>query len=181
MRQADGLILVSPVYALSVTALMKNFLDRMAYVIHRPRFFDKYALVVSTTGAAYLKDTLNLMGQNAEFWGYNLVGKVGLVDDPKSSSRAKSEEKIAAAARRFYQAIRQKKVYSPSLFRLIMFNFQQMVFSNLEEWNAPDHQYFKEQGWLEPGARFYTGQARVGLVKPALARLVRKIFQAFNR
>ena len=40
MLNADGLIFVSPVYAHQVTALMKNFIDRFAYVLHRPCFLD---------------------------------------------------------------------------------------------------------------------------------------------
>jgi multimeric flavodoxin WrbA len=46
MLDADGVIFASPVYALNVTALMKNLLDRFAYTLHRPRFFRQKAMIV---------------------------------------------------------------------------------------------------------------------------------------
>jgi hypothetical protein len=48
---------------------MKNFIDRFAYVSHRPRFF-KPALVVSTTGAVGLETTLFMLGLMAGSWGF---------------------------------------------------------------------------------------------------------------
>jgi len=47
MQEVDGLILASPVYALQVPAVMKNLLDRFAYLFHRPRLFGKKALAVA--------------------------------------------------------------------------------------------------------------------------------------
>jgi hypothetical protein len=34
---------------------MKNFLDRFAYTLHRPRFFDQQAMIVCTKGVVWLK------------------------------------------------------------------------------------------------------------------------------
>ena len=39
MQTADGVIFTSPNYVFNVSGLMKNFIDRFAYVCHRPRFF----------------------------------------------------------------------------------------------------------------------------------------------
>ena len=56
MMDADGIIVASPVYAMNVTALLKNFLDHTAYFYHRPEFFTKKALVVVSTAGAGQKD-----------------------------------------------------------------------------------------------------------------------------
>ena len=64
MLNADGLIFVSPVYAHQVTALMKNFIDRFAYVLHRPCFLDKAALIISTTELTGLEDVLDSTKSN---------------------------------------------------------------------------------------------------------------------
>jgi multimeric flavodoxin WrbA len=58
MLDSDGVILVSPVYVLNVTALMKNFIDRLAYICHRPLFFRQHAMVLSTTGGVGLRPVL---------------------------------------------------------------------------------------------------------------------------
>lgn len=51
MHAADGVIFSSPVYVANVSALFKNFVDRFAYICHRPRFHHKKALVVTSTGS----------------------------------------------------------------------------------------------------------------------------------
>lgn len=50
MEQSDGVILATPNYTFQVSARMKNFLDRFAYVIHRPRFFNKTFAAIVTQG-----------------------------------------------------------------------------------------------------------------------------------
>ncbi|WP_347707330.1 NAD(P)H-dependent oxidoreductase [Clostridium sporogenes] len=54
MEKADALIVTSPVYSLQITGLLKNSIDHMAYNFHRPRFFTKKALVITTTAIAEL-------------------------------------------------------------------------------------------------------------------------------
>ena len=39
--EADGVIFASPVYCQMVSGLMKNFIDRFAYLFHRPVFFQQ--------------------------------------------------------------------------------------------------------------------------------------------
>jgi multimeric flavodoxin WrbA len=69
MAEADGVVFATPTYVLNVSGIMKNFIDRFAYVSHRPRFF-KPALVVSTTGAVGLETTLFMLGLMAGSWGF---------------------------------------------------------------------------------------------------------------
>ena len=39
MEQSDGVIFATPNYAFQLSARMKNFFDRTAFLDHRPRFF----------------------------------------------------------------------------------------------------------------------------------------------
>ena len=52
IKKADAIIMTSPVYAMNVTALLKNFLDHTAYLFHRPVCFTKKAMVIVTTAGA---------------------------------------------------------------------------------------------------------------------------------
>ncbi|MGE5473735.1 MAG: NAD(P)H-dependent oxidoreductase, partial [Ignavibacteriales bacterium] len=61
MHDADGVIFATPVYGISVSALMKTFIDRFSYIFHRPRFFDKKALLLSTAGALGNKEVLDYL------------------------------------------------------------------------------------------------------------------------
>ncbi len=52
MIESDGVIFASPNYCFNVSALMKLFLDRLAYFGHRPAFFGKTfsSIIYSCTG-----------------------------------------------------------------------------------------------------------------------------------
>ena len=70
MNNSDGVIFATPNYAFQVTALMKNFLDRSAFVLHRPRFFGKTFMSIVTQGifgGASILKYLDNMGENFGF------------------------------------------------------------------------------------------------------------------
>ena len=64
IRWADGIVIASPVYAMNVTGLIKNFFDHTAYLYHRPEFFDKKALIVVSTAGAGQKDVAKYIDEN---------------------------------------------------------------------------------------------------------------------
>jgi NAD(P)H-dependent FMN reductase len=81
MAEADGIILAAPTYAMGVRALMKNFIDRFAYTLHRPCFFDKSFMAVSTVGGMMgLKETLNQLAILSA--GCKSVHKLGITCSP---------------------------------------------------------------------------------------------------
>lgn len=50
MPAADGVVFATPNYAGGMASGMKNLLDRMAFRMHRPRYFEQYAAFVVTAG-----------------------------------------------------------------------------------------------------------------------------------
>jgi multimeric flavodoxin WrbA len=79
MVHAHGVIFVSPVYIHTVTASIKNLFDRMACYLHRPCFFNKYAINISTTELTGLKETLHYLAFPVKAMGFNLVGELGVL------------------------------------------------------------------------------------------------------
>ena len=77
LENADGVIFASPVFGMNVTGLMKTFIDRFSYIFHRPRFFSKKALLLSTTGALGQKDVLKYLHMVAGIWGFRGRGDRG--------------------------------------------------------------------------------------------------------
>lgn len=82
MHDADGIIFASPVYGMNVPGLMKVLVDRFSYIFHRPRFFEKKALLLCTTGALGQKDVLKYLGLVAGVWGLDVVDRIGLITPP---------------------------------------------------------------------------------------------------
>jgi multimeric flavodoxin WrbA len=114
---SDGIILVSPVYSMNVTWLMKNFMDRFAYTLHRPIFVNQKLMLLVTAGEVGLKETLNSLSNT--LGGIDLVAKLA-VKTPPFKYRPKYEESIARdvekASKKFYRSLKSSTAVTSSYF-----------------------------------------------------------------
>lgn len=157
MHAADGVIFATPVYSMNVSALLKTFIDRLFYICHRPLFFDKKALLLSTTGALGLKGVLYYLKLIVGVWGFEVVCSVGLKNNPIQISEMKKQEnnqKLEKAASAFYNSF-QKKRRSPGLKDVLIFHSQRASFGDPEQSSLVDYTYWKEKGWLRSEAKYY--------------------------
>jgi multimeric flavodoxin WrbA len=176
LREADGVILASPVYGMNVSGLFKLFVDRFSYVFHRPRFFGTKALLLTTTGAVGTKETQSYLSLVAQVWGFEVSGRAGLITPPGETPEYRKEEnerKLAKAADFFYRALQSGRRRSPGLKDVVIFHGQRGSFGELAEAAPVDHRYWKEQGWLEPGCRYYV-DVPVNPLYSAIGRIVER-------
>lgn len=68
-------------------------LDRFAYTLHRPRFFDQQAMIICTTGAVGLKEAIDRLAV-IKFAGFNLVHSAGFVTPASRVSRESKDKMI---------------------------------------------------------------------------------------
>jgi len=73
IESADALIVLTPAYSLAPTALLKNMIDHLSYYFHRPRFFGRKALVLSTTAGAGAKACTGYIRNVLGHWGFGRV------------------------------------------------------------------------------------------------------------
>ncbi len=175
LDRADGVIFVSPVYAVHVTWLMKLFIDRFAYVFHRPRFAGKYSLALGTTGSMGLKEALGYLREVATSWGFAHVESHGIVALPKGMKAEpfiKEKDRTAEVAEKFYWAIKENRPRKLTLGDNMNFRMMRAVYSRMEEHSPTDHRYWKEKGWLEPGARYFIDNVKINPLKDSLAKLI---------
>lgn len=119
IRWCDGLIVTSPVYAMNVTALLKNFFDHTAYIHHRPEFFDKKAMVVVSTAGAGQKKVANYIDETLRHWGVNKVYKIHIACGGKEHLETKDIDK---KAKEFNRDVKSNKLHSPKFGDVLFYN-----------------------------------------------------------
>lgn len=175
---ADGVIFASPVYAMNMPALMKNLLDRLAFTMHRPRFFNQYTMIVAVTGAAGLRETIGSLSQ-IKYCGFNIVKTVGIVGlNPLSNPSVDNSQikKVQKATEIFYNKIKKKEPLRPSLNNLLQYRVQKEIFVEHKDSLLFDWNYFNERGWLDKDRNYYVNRAKINFFKNQLAKLLVKFW-----
>jgi len=180
MRQADGLIVASPVYVDDVSGITKTWIDRLAHVCHRPEFAGKCAYLVTTVGSSPTRHALGTLSLALSTWGFYLAGQAGFKMGalmPAEEARAQFEAQAQKIARQLFQALHQRKFARPSFRALMTFKIQQQFWQKAAH-DQLDYRYWSDQGWLDPGRDFYQPHAASPL-KVALARLAGSVVARF--
>lgn len=127
MIEADGIVIACPVYAMNVTALLKNFLDHTAYFYHRPEFFTKKALVVVSTAGAGQKNVAKYIDETLRHWGVNKVYKITYACGGKDLLDVKNIDDVS---KRFAEDVESKKLHGPKLADIVFYDvWKAMAFS----------------------------------------------------
>lgn len=180
MLAADALILASPVYVNDVSGLVKNWIDRLAHVCHRPEFAGKCAYLVATVGDGPSNHALKTMRLALVSWGYFVVGQTGfktgaLMRQPEMETTHKT--RTNTIARQLYSAVTQELYLRPSFLSLMTFKIQQRYWQRAAE-RSLDLDYWQGRGWTAPGQAYYISQ-RANPLKVILARLSGSLISRF--
>ena len=169
---ADGFILSSPVYMHSVSGLIKNFMDRFAYLSHRPRFHHQKMLIVvnaSITGEKGALSTLKIaLGYDR---GARIVHKLAIATPPwqqTERSVAEKERAIDVAAKKFYLSCQDTSPQLPT-FNSYMDFFMMQKFSLISRQYLPaDYTFYNDKS--------YYFDIKVNPIKAAAAKAIVGIY-----
>lgn len=175
MDNADGVIFATPTYAFQVSALLKNFLDRLAFLDHRPRFFGKTFTTLVTQGFYGGNDVLKYLNFAAESMGFHTSkGCCITALDPMTELQERQlTQKIKIAAAGFYRELKRPAA-APSFLRLMVFHLGRTSIRETLNGNFRDYQYYKERGWFTSD---YFYPAPLGILK----KLAGNIFEMIGR
>ena len=181
MLASDGVIFTTPTYVGNVSGLMKNFIDRFAYVCHRPRFF-KCAMAITTSGGGGAGFMLLNLSIPLSTWGFKVVHKSGVIvhEHPELRPSGETEKlkkdmdkKVDDAARKFYGAL-TKGIPDPGIFPMAQFIYVKRAHS-LDSQDSVDYRYWKSHGWYEKNA-YYFYETNAGPFKKGIALAGSKMF-----
>ena len=169
LESSDGIVFASPNYSFGVSARMKNFLDRLSYMYHRPRLFGKTFTAIVTQGifgGNKIRRYLESMGSNL---GLSVTKGCCLNTlEPMSEKHLhEMENKTGKAAKRFYLGLAGEKQSKPSFFKLMMFRMTRTSLNSIDI-KLKDYYYFKEKGWFDSD---YYHETKLGIVKKAAGRI----------
>ena len=94
MKTSDGVIFASPNYSFHVSAIMKQFLDRLGFVFHRPQFFGKTFTSIVAQGIYGGNKIVRYFNFIGKALGYNMVKGICVSNlEPVSEKVVKKNEK----------------------------------------------------------------------------------------
>lgn len=162
IEHSDGIILATPTYAFQVAARMKNFLDRMSFIYHRPRFFGKTCTAVVTQGIYGGGNVLKYLYFAGEGLGFQISkgGCLTTLDPMTKDQRKKLIQEIKKISVRFYREL-LSPTRPPSFFRLIAFRIGRTSIKFGDQ-NLYDYHYYRKKGWFEADYYYPTS---LGLIK----------------
>lgn len=140
IRDCDGIIIGSPVYAMNVSALLKNLFDHTAYLYHRPEFFTKKALVIVTTAGAGNKKVAKYIDETLRHWGVNKVYKFSIACGGKESLET---GKIDRISKKFGTDVESMKPHSPKFEDVVFFNVWKAMALSKDPIEADKEFWFK--------------------------------------
>lgn len=175
MEEADGLIIASPVYVMTVPALLKNFIDREAYLCHRPKYHGKKALVLSTTGGLGAKETMNYMEMVIGAWGFQTVDKCGIITAPWPATRNlknKNTRILEKSAQKFSKSLKsidnkKSDKIKVGLKDYMSFRIFQEISSDVKKYMPADYQFYQDKEYYQP--------AKIGILTKILTVIMLRV------
>lgn len=175
IKNSDFLIVVSPVYSLSLSALLKNFIDHMSYNYHRPSFYSKKALVISSTAGAGASGVSKYVRDVLKFWGFNRVYKFAFRStDPMKRELSESVKlNIAELCPKIVSNLKSGKLDKPSIKRVFFYNAWRAISLAGKE-DSADKRYWLDNDMSE---RIYHKSIKIGPFKKLLGKFAYGVFK----
>ncbi|MFZ5987853.1 MAG: flavodoxin family protein [Bacillota bacterium] len=176
ISSADILILSTPGYMFSITGIMKNFLDHVAYNCHRPKYFGKKIFFISSCTKWQEKSVFTPMQTWGSASGFRFVGKVyvDMLPLPLSEKEInKRRRKIEVAAISFNKTVKKEVCFKPDFGGVIVFHAFRTLCRLAPKILKADYKYFIERKAYEKATKWYVA-AKVSPIIHFLANLIEK-------
>ena len=166
----DAMIITSPVYSLQVSGQLKNFIDHMSYNFHRPKYFNKKSLIITTTGGVRAKEIANYIKEVLTFWGINTTYKLPIVY--RDNNLEKYDKQIDKVLSKFIYTLKNKKIKAPTFKTVASYNSFRSMSTTFYTKGNPDYDYWKNSELYKYP---YHPDVNIGKVKSVFGNALYKV------
>ncbi len=171
LLEAEGIIFSSPVYAMNISGAMKNFIDSITYLFHRPEFQTKKGMAVSTTMGSSAKSSAQYLKSVLKAFGVNECSTLAVTQFGQSiETSEKLQKQIIKAATKFHNML-NKPAKSPSLKDVLWFN---MWKASTQITKERDYEHWQSQGWYNSSYYF---DIKINPIKKLIGFITYKFFR----
>jgi multimeric flavodoxin WrbA len=151
-HEADGFVFISPVYIRMISARMKQLIDRLSSLLHRPVHPGKSALLLCTSSYAGAGESLKYLKIPVSNMGMHVVDSIGILSSAyKNNNEYKDKilRHISKAAKKYIDSLFSKEKPKPSPKELFLFNkWKHKAIYHREQYPG-DFQFWEDRGLLE--------------------------------
>ena len=151
MLNSCGIIFASPNYSFQVSALMKIFLDRIAFLFHRPRFFGKTFTGIVAQGIYGGGEIVKYFNFIGNALGFNVVkgATITTLEPMSGKAQQKIDRIIDRQSKKYYSKLIKKEYPVPSIFELMIFRLSRSSMRIMLDEKNRDYDYYHNKGWFQ--------------------------------
>jgi multimeric flavodoxin WrbA len=177
MKEADGLVFVTPVYTMNISGLLKTFIDRISFMLHKPALYEKHSFILITSDLGGFKFVSIYMNYIMNGFSIHNVGYLGVLAKRIAGDETYKKTllpQFAKSAARFEKAINLGNRYKPSFIQLIRFNLWKTKAMLSKDFYPGDYQYWVDKEWL---TKDYYYPVKINFFHKAVLKVITKIIR----
>jgi multimeric flavodoxin WrbA len=176
---SDGVIFATPNYAWNLSGMLKVFLDRFGFAIHRPRYFGKAFTSIVTQAMGRGDKIVEYLDYTAFTLGFNVLKGMTITGfDPKTEAQQqKIDRDLAKHSQQFYTLLKKPAYPIPTLFQLMGFRMSRTLILRTGP-EMIDHKYYADKGWFQSD---YFYPTELGVLKRAAGSLADRMAPAVQK
>jgi len=145
IKNADALIITSPVYSMQISGLLKNFIDH--------------------------KDAANYVKRVLNYWGLNYIQTLPIAYRSMELTE-KNKTKVLKSTKKFSEELNSKKLHKPSFKSVVMFNLWKAMSKEKYEEGSADYDYWHSE---EMSSGAFSPQVPIGVFKKVVGKAIYKM------
>lgn len=181
--KSDAVIISSTAFTSKETSLLRNLFNHFEYMVHRPHFFLKKALVVTSTSGIGAKPVSKSISKFLNLIGFNKCYRLPVKTYSWNNFILNKEvsNKCTKISKKLYLDIYNDKKHSPTMNSLFWYN----LFRGTSIFLGKESKYPTEDGvfWLEKNRvkYAYDSDIKVSLLKRCFGQIVYGVGKVVGR